>query len=62
MQEGLSNCVSWSKIIKRYCGNPLILKMICAIIKEIFGGNVTEFLEQNTELDVILPTAFTEKL
>ena len=62
MQEGLPNCVSWSKIIKRYCGNPLILKMICAIIKEIFGGNVTEFLEQNTELDVILPTAFTEKL
>jgi hypothetical protein len=62
MQQGLSDYISWQKLIKRYCGNPLVLKMISAIIKEIFGGNVTEFLEQNTELDVILPSPFRERL
>ncbi len=31
-----------------YSGNPFALKVIAPIIKEFFGGNVSQFLQQNT--------------
>jgi WD40 repeat protein len=30
----------------RYNGNPLALKVVAATIKDLFGGNITEFLQQ----------------
>jgi WD40 repeat protein len=33
------------KLIEKYAGNPLALNIICAAIKEIFDGNITEFIK-----------------
>ncbi|NMG19762.1 NACHT and WD40 repeat domain-containing protein [Brasilonema bromeliae] len=38
----------WKAIIKLYTGNPLALKMVATTIVDVFDGNVTEFLQQNT--------------
>jgi WD40 repeat protein/transcriptional regulator with XRE-family HTH domain len=38
----------WKVIIERYAGNPLALKIVATTIKDIFYGNVTEFLQQDT--------------
>jgi WD40 repeat protein len=35
-------------IIERYAGNPLALKIVATTIRDVFGGNVTEFLRQDT--------------
>ncbi len=37
----------WEVMIKRYAGNPLALKIVSTTIKDIFDGNVTEFLRQD---------------
>lgn len=39
---------SWQELIQMYGGNPLALKMISTTIKEVFAGNVKEYLRQNT--------------
>lgn len=39
---------AWDELIYPYRGNPLALKVIATTIHELFGGSVTEFLEQNT--------------
>ncbi len=36
----------WSELVKRYSGNPLVLKIAETTIHDLFGGNVTDFLNQ----------------
>jgi len=38
---------SWSKLIEIYEGNPVYLKDIANLIKNLFGGKVAEFLNEN---------------
>ena len=35
-------------LIDCYAGNPLFLKLVATTIQELFGGNIDEFLEQDT--------------
>ena len=46
--KGLSGEATWSPLIKLYRGNPLALKMVAATIKELFGGNVGDFMKYQT--------------
>lgn len=61
-ERDLSNSNCWQKLIDRYQGNPLALKLVSATIQELFAGSVVKFLEANTELGVIVPTFFQEIL
>lgn len=36
----------WKRLIKLYEGNPLGLKLISNTIKQLYGGDVDEFLSQ----------------
>ncbi|MBD2514590.1 hypothetical protein H6G93_06125 [Nostoc sp. FACHB-973] len=38
----------WQVMIERYAGNPLALKIVATTIQDIFDGNVSEFLQQDT--------------
>ncbi|GAX37026.1 NB-ARC domain-containing protein [Nodularia sp. NIES-3585] len=38
----------WKAMIERYAGNPLALKIVATTIQDIFDGNITEFLQQDT--------------
>ncbi len=38
----------WQDLIERYAGNPLALKIVAATIQELFGGSISEFLQQKT--------------
>ena len=44
---GLTDEENWLNLIKLYEGNPLYLKSVANSIKNIFDGNVTEFLSEN---------------
>ena len=46
--EKLADEHLWDELITAYRGNPLALRIIAFSIQELFGGSVTEFLEQNT--------------
>ncbi|MCX7593550.1 MAG: NB-ARC domain-containing protein, partial [Fischerella sp.] len=47
--KGLSATeAEWEAIIKLYAGNPLALKIVATTIEDVFDGNATEFLRQNT--------------
>ncbi len=47
--KGLSAAENeWKVMIERYAGNPLALKIVATTIQDVFAGNVTEFLQQNT--------------
>jgi NB-ARC domain len=35
-------------LLKNYGGNPLFLKIVASTIKDLFDGNISEFLAQNT--------------
>ena len=61
-EEGLSHPKCWPILVEKYQGNPLALKLVCANIKEVFGGNVAKFLEADTELGIIVPNFFKELL
>lgn len=54
-EKALSDSYCWQKLIERYGGNPLALKLVSTTIKELFGASVAEFLGTNTELEVIVP-------
>lgn len=45
---GQSNDIK--KLIDYYTGNPLALKIVSTSIQELFAGNISEFLDQNTTL------------
>ncbi|MEB3279140.1 MAG: NB-ARC domain-containing protein [Lyngbya sp.] len=36
----------WHQLIARYAGNPLAIKIVTTTIDDVFGGEVSEFLEQ----------------
>jgi WD40 repeat protein len=38
----------WQRLIERYDGNPLALKIISTTIHELFDSDITEFLQQGT--------------
>ncbi|MBE8965610.1 pentapeptide repeat-containing protein [Nostocales cyanobacterium LEGE 12452] len=38
----------WKVMIERYAGNPLALKIVATTIQDIFDGNITNFLQQDT--------------
>ncbi|MDZ7967417.1 MAG: NB-ARC domain-containing protein [Nostoc sp. DedSLP03] len=38
----------WKVMIERYAGNPLALKIVATTIQDVFDGNVTGFLQQDT--------------
>ncbi len=47
----LKGCSSQSEfdslvLIEKYDGNPLLLKLVCGIIQELFDGNITNFLQE----------------
>lgn len=44
-EKGLSGESHWETLIQGYRGNPLMLKLAAITIKEVFDGNVTDFLE-----------------
>ncbi|HIK12982.1 MAG TPA: LuxR family transcriptional regulator [Oscillatoriaceae cyanobacterium M33_DOE_052] len=46
--KGLSEEDKWENLIALYRGNPLALKIIATTIRDLFGGQVSEFLKQNT--------------
>jgi WD40 repeat protein len=41
---------TWTRLIQLYSGNPLALKLISQPIKEVFQGDVAEFLKAGTPL------------
>ncbi|MGB3692707.1 MAG: NB-ARC domain-containing protein [Spirulinaceae cyanobacterium] len=43
-EKGLSGEKNWVHLIKGYRGNPLMLKLVAMTIKEVFDGDVTDFL------------------
>jgi WD40 repeat protein/DNA-binding CsgD family transcriptional regulator len=38
----------WPKLVQLYSGNPLTLKIAVVTILELFGGSISDFLEQGT--------------
>jgi WD40 repeat protein len=38
----------WKQLVDFYIGNPLALKLVSDFIKEVFEGNIAEFLKENT--------------
>ncbi|MCC5614053.1 NACHT domain-containing protein [Nostoc sp. CHAB 5836] len=40
----------WKVMIERYAGNPLALKIVATTVQDIFDGNVSEFLQQDTSV------------
>lgn len=45
---GLQDDETWAKLIKLYEGNPVDLKTIVSLIKNIFGGKVADFLNEDS--------------
>jgi len=48
--KGLAGERTWKYLIELYRGNPLALKMVSTTVKELFDGNVSEFLKYETLL------------
>jgi hypothetical protein len=38
----------WCKLIERYAGNPLALKIVSTTIQKLFAGSIPEFLKEQT--------------
>ncbi|WP_332959880.1 NB-ARC domain-containing protein [Microcoleus sp. AR_TQ3_B6] len=47
-EKGLLEPEKWETLINTYRGNPLWLKIVAAMIIELFGGRVAEFLKYDT--------------
>ncbi|NES73682.1 MAG: hypothetical protein F6K24_55090 [Okeania sp. SIO2D1] len=45
---GLQNEEAWSKLINLYEGNPVYLKDVASLIKNVFLGKVSEFLNEDS--------------
>lgn len=43
-EKGLSGEKQWQPLIQGYRGNPFMLKLVATTIKEVFDGDVTDFL------------------
>jgi hypothetical protein len=47
--KGLSGSKEeWKAMIEHYGGNPSALKIVATTIQDVFDGNITEFMQQNT--------------
>jgi hypothetical protein len=52
----------WEELIELYRGNPLALKLISTTIKEIFNGNISQFLDQSTlMIGDVLPNLLSQQ-
>ena len=47
-EKGLLESENWSKLIDIYRGNPLWLNTVAAAIKDLFSGNISEFLSYDS--------------
>jgi GTPase SAR1 family protein len=47
-EKGLGEEELWEELINPYQGNPLAIKIVANAIQDVFNGNVSEFLKQNT--------------
>jgi hypothetical protein len=47
-ERNLSHPEKWDDLIRLYRGNPLALKIVATMIKNLFGGDVSSFLGQQT--------------
>ncbi|MEO6860542.1 MAG: NB-ARC domain-containing protein [Microcoleus sp.] len=47
-EKGLLEPEKWETLINTYRGNPLWLKIVAAMIQELFSGRVAEFLKYDT--------------
>ena len=43
--KGLSGGKKWKYLVDGYRGNPMLLKLVAETIKEVFDGNVSDFLD-----------------
>ncbi len=41
---------TWAALTQRYAGNPLALRQVSATIQEMYGGDITTFLEEITTM------------
>lgn len=46
--QGLKNEDNWSQLIDLYEGNPLYIQYICPLVKDLFQGEVAEFLGEDS--------------
>ncbi|WP_395649196.1 NB-ARC domain-containing protein [Planktothrix agardhii] len=46
--QGLSDIENWNTLLDYYEGNPYFLNSISTVIKNLFGGKVSEFLDYET--------------
>ncbi|CAD5949884.1 NB-ARC domain-containing protein [Planktothrix agardhii] len=46
--QGLSNIENWNTLLDYYGGNPYFLNSISTVIKNLFGGKVSDFLDYET--------------
>lgn len=37
----------WQQLIQHYSGNPLVLKMVAATVRDLFGGDIAAFIRTN---------------
>ncbi len=51
-----------SHLVQRYSGNPLALKTVSTTIRELFNGNLEQFLKQNFFLDDLLTQELNQQL
>ena len=50
---GLKDEDIWSNLIDLYEGNPMYLKEVAILIKDIFDGNVADFLAENSSTGIL---------
>lgn len=41
----LASTIEWNALIQHYAGNPLALKMVAAVVQDLFDSDVAKFLE-----------------
>jgi len=62
LAEGLVESEDLQVLIHRYQGNPAALKIVAKLIRELFNGNVSEFLQRNIfifgELEELVASSF----
>jgi hypothetical protein len=47
-EKGLAEDENWSELIEQYRGNPLWLKIVATMIQDLFNGNISEILSDDT--------------
>jgi multidrug efflux pump subunit AcrA (membrane-fusion protein) len=61
-EKGLQEEELWQQLIDNYRGNPQQLKLVSNIIKEVFGGRVSRFFQQQTYLNVVVDKTTEKRL